>query len=379
MTERLSRVVKQLNVSEFASNKVEIPLKQKSGFIYTKDEYSHGLSHDQRVFYEREGYLIVRGLFSADEIRVWNDHFVKLCNDKRKRKTRMIVMRDINLKLKEKTGVMNITKFQDFEDDKVFMRYCRNEKIQNFAQAFCGPNLNSVHTMFINKPPDLGKKSSRHPLHQDLWYFPFRPTNDIVASWTALQHIDRHNGGLCVLPGSHHHHPGGKLRTHEYPKWTGGVNKFYHTVADEQVSMDALEGKLLYPSMGPGDVIFFHPLLIHGSNLNNSNDGRKSLCSHFCSSDCYYIEVRDGDIQQPLRDEMDELTSKMEKTSRGRAVRAVLGKDYRPTFAMIWKGKTAHVRGRKGSMGDFRDFIMEQLKRKADKDRARRKQKKENF
>jgi len=351
MTERLSRVVAQLNDVQ----------EQKSGFLYTKDEFSDALTHEQRVFYDREGYLIIRGLFTPEEVHVWNSHFIELCNNKAKRPGRMIVMRDVNLKIKEKTGVRNITKFQDFEDDRIFMRYCRNEKIQNIARAFCGPNLNSVHTMFINKPPDLGKKSSRHPLHQDLWYFPFRPANDIVAAWTALQHIDRQNGGLCVLPGSHHHYPGGELRLHGYPKWSGGVNKLYHTVADDGISMDALEGKLMYPTMNAGDVIFFHPLLFHGSNLNNSKDMRKSLCSHFCSSDCNYIQVGEGDTQWLLVEELRELTQK--GTKKLRTLRALMGPDYNPDFNMIWKFKTTHLRGRKGSMGDYKDFIREEVTR----------------
>lgn len=61
----------------------------------------------------------------------------------------------------------------------------------------------------------LGKKTSRHPLHQDLHYFPFRPSNSIVCAWTAMEHIDRDNGCLVVLPGTHR----GPLKTHDYPQW----------------------------------------------------------------------------------------------------------------------------------------------------------------
>jgi len=358
MTERVSKIVSWLGTRTVTQESIE-PIKQKSGYIYTKDDHSDALSDEQRLFYDREGYLIVRGMFSPEQVRVWNDHFIELCNNKRKRNPRMIVMNDINAKHLKKIGVKNITKFQDFEEDEIFMNYCKDENIQNIARAFCGPNINSVHTMLINKPPDLGRKSSRHPLHQDLWYFPFRPTNEIVASWTALQHVDRENGGLCVLPGSHHHYPGGELRRHEYPVWPGGVNKMYHTVADNRISMKALEGKLVYPTMEAGDAIFFHPLLIHGSNLNNTSSFRKSICSHFCSSDCYYIDIPDGTFQQLIKDELIEVNSGM-KTKKGRAIMALLGEEYRPTFDMIWRAKTAHVRGRKGSMSDFRDFFREQ-------------------
>lgn len=61
----------------------------------------------------------------------------------------------------------------------------------------------------------LGKKTSRHPMHQDLHYFPFRPADRIVCSWTAMEKVHRQNGCLVVLPGSHH----GTLQEHDYPEW----------------------------------------------------------------------------------------------------------------------------------------------------------------
>ena len=69
-------------------------------------------------------------------------------------------------------------------------------------------------TFFVNYIP--GTKSSRHPLHQDLHYFPFRPANLIVCSWTAMEHVHRQNGCLVVLPGTHQT---GVLLQHEYPNW----------------------------------------------------------------------------------------------------------------------------------------------------------------
>ena len=68
---------------------------------------------------------------------------------------------------------------------------------------------------FLLQPPDPGTKTSRHPLHQDLHYFPFRPADRIVCAWTAMEKVDRSNGCLVVLPGTHK----GTLLKHDYPKW----------------------------------------------------------------------------------------------------------------------------------------------------------------
>ena len=53
--------------------------------------------------------------------------------------------------------------------------------------------------------------------------------------------------------------------------------------------------------MKKGDIIFFHPLLIHGSGPNKTQGYRKSLCCHFASSECFYIDV-DGTYHQKLAD-----------------------------------------------------------------------------
>ena len=67
-----------------------------------------------------------------------------------------------------------------------------------------------------------GTKSSRHPLHQDLLYFPFRPAERICGTWTAMEHVHRKNGCLVVLAGSH---KDGILRTHKYPNWEVNVKE----------------------------------------------------------------------------------------------------------------------------------------------------------
>lgn len=90
-----------------------------------------------------------------------------------------------------------------------------NLQITDYVECFTGPNIMAVHTMLINKPPDPGLKTSRHPLHQDLHYFPFRPADRIVCSWTAMEKVNRANGCLVVLPGTHH----GDLKQHDYPEW----------------------------------------------------------------------------------------------------------------------------------------------------------------
>ncbi|CAM9552732.1 unnamed protein product [Lampetra fluviatilis] len=106
-------------------------------------------------------------------------------------------------------------------------------------------------------------KTSRHPLHQDLHFFPFEPADRIECAWTAMQPIDLENGTLVVLPGTHK----GDLKPHAYP---GGVNKLYHAVLDFDPATPRF-----HLTMEKGDTVFFHPLLIHGSGMNRTDGFRK--------------------------------------------------------------------------------------------------------
>lgn len=96
-----------------------------------------------------------------------------------------------------------VYKLQDLFLDEQLFEYCTFDKVLKYTESFCGPDAMAVHTMLINKPPDSGTKSSRHPLHQDLHYFPFRPANKIFCAWTAMEAVNRENGCLVAIPGSH--------------------------------------------------------------------------------------------------------------------------------------------------------------------------------
>jgi phytanoyl-CoA hydroxylase len=46
------------------------------------------------------------------------------------------------------------------------VEYCKLPEVIRYVEAITGPDIMAMHTMLINKPPDTGSKSSRHPMHQ---------------------------------------------------------------------------------------------------------------------------------------------------------------------------------------------------------------------
>merc|ERR1719427_86252 len=292
---------------------------QKGAFRFTLDDGRKKLNRSQREFYEKNGFLVIPNLVPDELIDECKQRFLDIV-DGLVDAGAILKMKDLSLK--DKRGLPNervYNKIQDFVWDDVLSKYICLPEVLDYVECFTGPNIRAVHSMLINKPPDSGNRTSRHPLHQDLHYFPFRPADRIVAAWTAMEHIDDNNGCLVVQPGTHK----GCLEQHDYPEWEKGVNKMYHGVRGAE------NNPRVHLHMEKGDTVFFHPLIIHGSGTNTSPNFRKAISCHFCSSDCYFIDVK-GTSQENLAKEIEEVAAR---------------KGYRLDFDEIWKLRSRDVKG----------------------------------
>jgi phytanoyl-CoA hydroxylase len=247
------------------------------------------LTAQQKRFYEKEGYLVVKKVVPPHDIHKFTNRFKEICQMKDVPAT-MTVMRDMTINRSEYVpGEKAIMKVQDFGDDPVLFDFCQHSAIVAIVRDLIGnrtSNLLAMHTMLINKPPDTGSQLSRHPMHQDQQYFPFGPADGIVCAWTAMEKINRANGCLVVVPGTHK----GPLHPHEYPKWEGGVNPLYHGIQNYDPSMPRL-----HLEMETGDTVFFHPVLIHGSGTNRTTGFRKAISCHYANDDiCRYQPLTQG-------------------------------------------------------------------------------------
>ncbi|XP_022914030.1 phytanoyl-CoA dioxygenase, peroxisomal-like isoform X2 [Onthophagus taurus] len=292
-------------------------------FKYTAS--NRALTNEQRQFYEDNGFIIIRGLVSPADLDRYQQRFIDFCDGKVD-KGGMTVMKDLSLLKEGKAkGEYLVNKIQEFLYDDVLFDYAKDPKIVEVVASIIGDNVTAVHSMLINKPPDAHEATSKHPLHQDLHYFPFRPADKICASWTAMERIDEKNGCLFAVPGSHKL----ELYAHVYPDAL--TNKAYHGV----IGFDDKPKVMMI--MEKGDTAFFHPILLHGSGPNLTKGFRKAISVHYASSDCHFIDVK-GTTQQNIADEVEAIAKK-----RGISV------DYR----VIWKMKSRLVAGQLGKFNEM--------------------------
>ncbi|MGY0020369.1 phytanoyl-CoA dioxygenase family protein [Streptomyces sp. YJ-C3] len=123
----------------------------------------------------------------------------------------------------------------------------------------------AAQSMFYFKPPGARGQA----LHQDNFYLRVEP-GTCIAAWVALDRIDRENGGLEVVPGTHL------------------LDLFCPEEADPGLSfareyVPPPPGLAPVPvDMAPGDVLFFNGTLVHGSGPNRTADRfRRSFICHY--------------------------------------------------------------------------------------------------
>uniref|UniRef100_S4RHR3 phytanoyl-CoA dioxygenase n=1 Tax=Petromyzon marinus TaxID=7757 RepID=S4RHR3_PETMA len=276
------------------------------------------LTPEQRAFYEDNGFIAIKGLVADEDLERY-----RLLQLRRK------VVPFINTVLIRTKFTNSHSIYADDTFDRISpctkdltrVSYC----IRTVLTQVClhPSSLHQIHAASC-PPPSAGLKTSRHPLHQDLHFFPFEPADRIVCAWTAMQHIDRENGTLVVLPGTHK----GDLKPHAYPEWEGGVNKLYHAVRDFDPATPRL-----HLTMEKGDTVFFHPLLIHGSGMNRTDGFRKAISCHFVSGQCHYIDVK-GTSRENTEEEIIGM------------YRHNFDKDAKPSLIDVWHWKARLVKGR---------------------------------
>lgn len=248
------------------------------------------LTAEQIETYWRDGCVCVRGLFGADEIAPWLQHTRDLASGAAAPPPPMQMVRDVMVAKKAfapPTAEHAICKINFFENDPEYMTYARHPKLLDCVESLLGPEILFVNSMVITKPPGV---DGRHPLHQDLLYFGFRPGDAVVGTWTALEPVTRDNGCLSVLVGSHR----GGLLEHEVPDWEF-VNFGFFGVK----GVDA-EAARVHFEMQPGDTLLFHSLLLHGSGTNRTDGFRRAISSHYADANAQDLwEGRDRLSSRP--------------------------------------------------------------------------------
>src|SRR5262245_46547293 len=210
--------------------------------------------------FERTGYTLVRGLFEPDEVARLRDHYMAVRHrgpNQHDFAGHQSVSRD---PLKRYPRMAQMHRW-----DEASLRWMTDPRLDQVMTALLGRSPYAVQSMIYFKPAG----SRGQALHQDNFYLKAEP-GTCVAAWMALDPVDEANGCLQVVPGSH-----------RWPILC--TEKADTTVSFTDITVPLPESGAAVPIvMDPGDVLFFHGALVHGSNPNVTTDRfRRALIGHY--------------------------------------------------------------------------------------------------
>lgn len=209
--------------------------------------------------YERDGYVVVRNLFSKAEAE----------------RLYAIAIGDAVLSTKtfdrtDASGLKTKLALWYDLDDSLYSKFARSARIVEGVEQILGGRAAHYHSKLMQKEPRTG---GAWEWHQDYgyWYknngflFP-----DMLSVVTALTPATKENGCLQMIRGSHK------------------MGRVEHAFTGDQVGADGEKVNqalnimpLDYVEMEPGDTAFFHCNILHASAANLSDKPRWSIITAY--------------------------------------------------------------------------------------------------
>lgn len=148
-----------------------------------------------------------------------------------------------------------------------FEKIARDARILEMVEAVIGPDIILWLTHLFCKLPETAREV---PWHQDGQYWPIRPWATCTV-WLALDKVDKANGAMKVIPGSHNRQD---WRHHgdDNPNLT--LNQ---VIGEEQIAAEDIR----YIELEPGQCSIHDVGIVHGSEANTSGRRRAGLALRY--------------------------------------------------------------------------------------------------
>ena len=243
----------------------------------------------RKAFFEKEGYLIVEDLLSAEEVEACQSEIHKLHqfaaeqeSDGEKARAE-VARRHVQREpfAKDETQGQNLPVLRKAENTRqyseVFRNLAEHPKLISVIQALTGSeDLLLFRSTLMFKPAFHG---SSHGLHQDSAYWPMEPPNLVTVS-IALNESTPENGCFKVIPKSH--------------LW--GMQSWGHIAREQDEELtdqkEVAKQQMDVP-LSAGSALFFHSLMVHGSGPNTTPRPRNTALYAYFSPQVRYVP-RDG-------------------------------------------------------------------------------------
>lgn len=226
------------------------------------------LTYEQLQSYEEMGYLVLRNVFTEEEVAVWKaecDRLLALSEDADPYNLRIGFRKTDN---KERM----IEKFDPVHDiSPMFTELVKDERLLTpLRDIFLDEPLLFKDKLIYKLPGNKGYK-----MHQDAAFWHDFRFEGLISVTIAIDSATHDNGALELFPGYHD-----RFRQKE---------PLRNMDDEEKAAIDASKG-VIYET-NPGDMILFHSLTPHQSGANMTDHSRRQLFLTYSPS-------KDGQLYQ---------------------------------------------------------------------------------
>lgn len=224
------------------------------------------LLESQIAFYREQGFLVVEGLVSPDEVEAIRGDAVKVCRGAYPGEN----LKPVGKEVSDEAAISQYLCIHQPHHISPFMReVVAHRGIAQVLSQIVASNVKCMQSMLFIKPPRFPGQA----WHQDEVYIPTRDRS-LTGAWIALDDATVENGCLWALPGSHKNGYLYPQRDHDNPLEFDFAQESYGFDDSGEVPVEARTG----------DVVFFNGYLLHRSRKNRSNRYRRVLVNHYMNA-----------------------------------------------------------------------------------------------
>lgn len=197
--------------------------------------------------YDENGYVIIRNVIDADLAAETVAH--------------------VHWLLEKNRGVRPEQLHHNLLAHDPFMhRLGADDRLMDVVEQFIGPNIVLFGAHYIAKRPRTGQAVG---WHQDGSYWPLEPM-EVTTLWLAASDSKKENGCMRVLPGTQNSR---LLKRREMIELDTNEYVLGSAIHPDQID----DSQAVDIELNAGDVSMHNPHIIHGSNVNTSDEWRVGL------------------------------------------------------------------------------------------------------
>ncbi len=232
------------------------------------------LTDDQKREFDENGYIIVRGLLTREEVEAVGKRADQIALGEIAQPASAVQIEPAIQRKEEtpKSKLQSVRKLSSAaRTDSIMLAHATNPKILDILEDLIGPDIKLFDDQLFMKSAAHGSRKNYHQDSNSSVMSKYMP-HSLVSCWTALDDATVDNGCLWFIPGSH--------------KW-GRIAVEREREIEKQAIAGALENEVPI-ELKAGDCSFHHSLLMHCSRANRSTTRRRGYATQYMSAKSKY-------------------------------------------------------------------------------------------